>query len=559
MIWRYRFTLFLFVVAFIFIITRLFFWQVIKAEEFSTLGQFQYGQFIKSFPKRGEIKTSDGFPIVANRPTYLVFANPKEIKNKKNVSDTLAPLLDLDSRSLVASLSQNLFWVPIKGRVEITLKEKIENLRLQGVGFEEESVRFYPEASMAAHLVGIVGKDQLGQDKGYFGLEGYYDRQLKGKPGVSVQIHDALGRPILAKMNKNSYEVDGRKLTLNINRAIQFLVEEKLKTGITEYGAEGGSAVVMDPKTGNIIAMSSFPAFDLLQFKDYKEDLFKNPVLSDTYEPGSTFKALIMAAALDAKLVKPETKCPICRGPISIGGYEIKTWNNKYYNNITMTEVIEHSDNTGMVYVAQSLGLDRMLSYFNKFGLGELTGIDLQGEVSSSFRPRNLWYPIDLATAGFGQGISVTPIGLLDAFAALANEGKRMEPHVVSKIETADGETIVISPKVLGRPISSETSKIMTEILVNAVNKGEAKWTRLPGYRIAGKTGTAQIPIAGHYDPSKTITSFIGFGPADDPKFVMLVILDRPTNSIYGSETAAPIFFSIAKDILTYWGIPPTQ
>ena len=227
--------------------------------------------------------------------------------------------------------------------------------------------------------------------------------------------------------------------------------------------------------------------------------------------------------------------------------------------NITMVETIVRSDNTGMVFVSQSLGLDKMLDYLEKFGIGNTTGIDLQGEVAPAIRDRNYWYPIDVATAGFGQGISVTPIQLLSGFSAIANGGKRMEPHVVSAIETSDKKRIAIEPKVLSNPISETTAKVMTEILVNAVDKGEAKWAKPKGYRIAGKTGTAQIPIAGHYDTDKTIASFMGFAPADDPKFVMLVIVDRPTTSIYGSETAAPIFFDIAKDILTYYNIAPIE
>ena len=212
-----------------------------------------------------------------------------------------------------------------------------------------------------------------------------------------------------------------------------------------------------------------------------------------------------------------------------------------------------------MVYVANKLGFDKMFSYLGKFGIGDLTGIDLQGEVSPAIKPRSQWYPIDFATASFGQGISVTPIELLTAFSAIANDGKIMEPHVVSSIETSDGQVIKIKPKIVSSPISNSTAKMMTEILVSAVENGEAKWAKLRGYRIAGKTGTAQIPISGHYDPNKTIASFIGFAPANDPKFVMLVIIDRPITSIYGSETAAPVFFEITKKILEYYKIPPTE
>ena len=561
MIWRYRLILFIFVGSFFLIITRLFYWQGVRAEELYFLGKTQYGYSMVVLPKRGEIRTADNYPIVANKPSYLVFAQPQNIskQDKKKIISLLPPILDADPASISASLSLNLLWAPLKGSIDVNIKKEIEKLELPGIGFEEVSTPFYPEASMAAHLIGFVGKNDLGEDKGNYGLEGYYERQLKGKAGKLVETKDALGRPILAKIDQESGAINGRSLILSIDRSIQFTVERALKKGIERYQATGGMVGVMDPKTGNILAMASSPSFDPREYEKYEEKLYKNPFISSVYEPGSTFKALVMASALDAKVIKPDTKCPICGGPITIGEYQIKTWNNKYMKDITMVETIAHSDNTGMVFVSQSLGLDKMLDYLDKFGIGNTTGIDLQGEVAPRLRDRNYWYPIDVATAGFGQGISVTPIQLLDGFASLANGGKRMEPHIVSAIETPDKKRIPIEPKVLGTPISETTAKVITEILVNAVDKGEAKWAKPKGYRIAGKTGTAQIPIAGHYDANKTIASFMGFAPADDPKFVMLVIVDRPTTSIYGSETAAPIFFDIARDLLTYFGIPPTE
>ncbi|MGA2967653.1 MAG: penicillin-binding transpeptidase domain-containing protein, partial [Candidatus Levyibacteriota bacterium] len=269
------------------------------------------------------------------------------------------------------------------------------------------------------------------------------------------------------------------------------------------------------------------------------------------------FKPLVMSAAMDAKLVTPDTKCNICVGPVSVGGYQLETWDNKYFPNTNMVDVIQHSDNTGMVFVAQKLGVDGMINYLGKFGIGDYTGIDLQGEVSSALKPKNEWYAVDLSTTGFGQGISVTPIELLDATAVIANGGVRMEPHVVAAVQDADGNTTQIQPKILDTPINADTAKVMTEIMVNAVDKGEASWARLKGYRIAGKTGTASIPVSGHYDPNQTIASFVGFAPADNPKFAILVILNRPTASIYGADTAAPIFFDITKSLLGYYGIPP--
>ena len=557
MTWRYRLTFFFFLLVFGLIISRLFYWQVVRAQELSSLGQAQYDRQVTTLAQRGEIKTSDGFAVAANKLSYLVYANPKLVKDKQTESDELEKLLDVKSATISALLSKDKFWVPLKSNVDNSVKEKIDAKKFPGVGFQDETVRFYPEASMAASLLGFVGKDDNGEDKGYFGLEGYYDRQLRGKDGTSIIVHDAAGQPILAKMNDSTAKVDGRDLILNIDRRIQFMLDNELKTGIAKYGAQSGMAIVMNPKTGGVLAMSSFPSFDPRSYQDYSDDLFKNANISFAYEPGSTFKPLVMAAAMNEGLVKPNTPCDICAGPVKIGEYDIKTWDDKYFPNTSMTDVIVHSDNTGMVFTGRKLGLSKLLSYFDKFGIGQSTGIDLQGEVYPSLRPESEWYPIDQATATFGQGLTLTPIDLITAFTAIANGGKRMEPHVVSAVQTADGNTIPIQPKVLDQPITPQTAKVMTEIMVKAVNDGESQWTRLKGYRIAGKTGTAQIPVEGHYDPNKTIASFIGFGPADDPKFLMLVVLDRPSTSIYGAETAAPIFFAAAKNILNYYGIPP--
>ncbi len=559
MIWRYRTILLILIGILCLIIVRLFYWQVVKASELSLLGQSQYGRVIKVLPQRGEIKTSDNFPIATNKISYLVFANPKEIKDKEENSLLLSHALGVDRASVSAKLSLDRFWVPLKSGIDMQEKEKISKLSLPGVGFEKQFIRYYPEASMAAHLLGFVGKDEAGGDKGYFGIEGYYDRLLRGKEEIAIQIHDALGRPILSRANENSKETRGSNLILNINRSIQFIAEEKLKKGIEQYGASGGLVGIMDPKTGNILALSSFPSFSPSDFQDYTPNLYKNPSISNLYEPGSTFKPLVMSSALDSNLVTPQTKCSICSGPVSVSGFDIRTWNDKYYNDNNMVGVIQHSDNIGMVFVAQKLGIDRMINYLSAFGIGDLTGIDLQGEVSQSLAPKELWYPVDLATKGFGQGISITAIELLSATSAIANKGVRMEPHVVGAVEDPNGKISKIPPKILGKPISEQTAKVMTEILVNAVNKGEASWTRLKGYRVAGKTGTASIPVKGRYDPNQTIASFIGFAPADNPKFAMLVVLDRPTVSIYGAETAAPIFFSIAKNLLLYYGIAPSE
>ncbi|HLD01887.1 MAG TPA: penicillin-binding protein 2 [Patescibacteria group bacterium] len=559
MSWRFQATFLFFIFLLLCVVGRLFYWQVVRADELSAIGQSQYGQRIKLMPKRGEIRTSDGFPIATNTISYLAFANPKVVSQKEKTAILLAPFLETEVASISSALSLNRFWIALGSKISAEKKESIEKFSLEGIGFEEQPSRFYPEASTAAKILGFVGKDENGEDKGYFGLEGYYDRQLRGKSGLAVQVIDAVGRPILARMDDNSAAINGRSLNLHIDRSIQFLVEHELKKGIEKYGAQGGMIGILNPKTGSVLAMAAFPSYDQKKYNDYSAEVFKNPFITDSYEPGSTFKPLIMASALDSGVVKAYTKCSICHGPILLGGYQIKTWNDQYHPNMTMTDVIRYSDNTGMVFVGQKLGLKRMLGYLNRFGIGEPTGIDLQGEATPDIRPEESWYPIDVATASFGQGVSVTAVELLSAFSSIANDGIRMEPHIVAAVVTPDGEKITIPAKEINRPISAPTAKVMTEILVNAVDKGEAKWAKPKGYRIAGKTGTAQIPVEGHYDPSQTIASFMGFAPADDPKFVMLVVVDRPTSSIYGSETAAPLFFTIAKNLLTYYGIGPTE
>jgi len=557
--WRYLTTLFFFLFLFGIISLRLFYWQIVKADELSGLGNSQSGSLITIQPKRGEILSSDNFPLVGNKLSYLIFANPKEITNKDKTSLALSNLLELDIASISSKLAFNGFWVSLKNSVDNSKKEEIENLQIPGIGFEENFARFYPEASMAANLLGFVGKDDNGQDKGYFGLEGFYDRQLRGRTGSAIEIHDAMGRPILSKISSNKGTQDGRTLVLTIDRSIQFLVESKLKDGVDHFGAESGMVAVMDPKTGNILAMASYPTFDPRTFWKFDASFYKNPFITDLYEPGSTVKPLVMAGALQRNLLTPDTTCPNCSGPVTVGDYTVHTWNNEYFPNITMKDVIRHSDNTGMVYVAQKMGIDNMITTFKDFGLTDTTGIDLQGESASTMLQRNIWYPIDVATSAFGQGIAITPIELLDGFSSLANDGIRMQPRVVSAVYTPDGQKIDIAPKQLSTSVSSKIAREMTEILVYTVNYGEASFARLKGYRIAGKTGTASIPIAGHYDPSQTIASFVGYAPADNPKFVMLVIMNKPTASIYGAETAAPTFFDIARHILEYYKIPPTE
>ena len=553
---RFRFlTFFFFLLAFV-TVSRLFYWQVLRSKDLKALAESQHWQFLQIPAPRGKIFTSDGFPLVTNQIAYLVYGEPNKIRDREKTAKVLSEVLKIDQASVSARLKDELLFVPIKHKVEGEKVKVLSELNLEGIGQEFEEKRLYPEGSMSAHLLGFVGSDRSGKDTGYFGIEGFYNIELSGQPGILRQEKDAEGQPIIMGEYKATEPLPGYSLSLTIDRAIQFMVENRLKDGVERFGAKSGSVVVMEPGTGKILAMASFPNYEPENWQEYDESLFKNPVICDSYEPGSTFKVVSMAAALDSKAVTPETVCDKCSGPREICGYKISTWNDKYYPNSSMKEILQHSDNVGMVFVIEKLGLKRFFKYLEAFGIGEPTGIDLQEEASPQLRPQNQWYPIDLATAAFGQGISLTPIQMVRAVAVIANGGKLMKPYVIQKIIGEDRE-IEIRPKVVRQVVSPKTARILTEMLVSAVDNGEARAFKPSGFKIAGKTGTAQIPIAGHYDPHKTIASFVGFAPADEPKFVMLVRLAEPTASPWGSETAAPLFFDIAQDLFAYFGITP--
>ncbi len=554
---------------------RLFYWQVLQSDYLSALADQQHLETLSIDAPRGTIKTSDGSVLATVRPAYSMYGLPKVIKDKGDIALQLSEIF-LDSnitnpqqrldqanqikKDILDKINQDLYWVNIKNNLSFDQKEQIEVLKIEGLGFEKSLQRYYPESSASAHILGFVGSNSTGRSTGYFGIEGFYNRELSGSSGVLTQEKDALGVPILSGRFFKKEPVSGFSLNLTIDRSVQYVVEKQLKIDMEKYGAKSASVVVMDPQTGKIIAMAAYPNYDPENFNNFPKNYYKNPVVGDTYEPGSTFKVLVMSAGIHEGMVKPDTKCDICEGPLLVSGNLIRTWNNKYTKDSTMNDVIVHSDNTGMVFVSRKLGLDKMYDYIHKFGFGSLTGIDLQDEVSPDIRDKKFWREIDIATASFGQGIAVTPIQMVRAVSSIANGGRLMEPHIVESIEINNKKTIM-KPKEIGRPISEEAAKLTTGMMVDAVDKGEAQFYKkkagLSDYKIAGKTGTAQIPVAGHYDPNKTVASFVGFAPADNPKFVMLVKFDEPTSSIFGADTAAPTFFNIAKQLFVHYSITP--
>lgn len=551
---KFRLLFIAFFLLFLAVIGKLFYLQVLNPK-LSLEGLYLKDQ--KIFPSRGKILDRLGEPLVVNQPVYLLYFEPKKIIEEDKFIREIDQILKIGEASLEAAIDKSKDWVAIKRDLDKTIKQAIEKLALPGVGFEQNFKRDYPEASLAAHLLGFVGKDYWGEDVGYFGIEGFYNKDLIGLPGMFKSERDLLGRPILIGTQERIEPENGRDIYLTIDKSVQAIAKKKLLQGLESYQAKEGCVLIADPQTMEVLASVCLPDYDLSNYYLFSEDYFKNSAISNLYEPGSIFKPLVMAAAIEEKAVKTNDFYNE-EGPVKIGEYSIRTWNDKYEGKISMTRILEKSSNVGMVYVGRRLGDKKLYSYLQKYGFGRLTGIDLQGEGTGYLKPINQWYPIDFATVTFGQGIAVTPIQILRAFASLINGGKLLQPHLVKKI-SLDTKEREIEPRLEGKTISNFTSEVIKKMMVSTVENGEVKWAKPEGYQIGGKTGTAQIPIAGRYDPAKTIASFIGFAPVDKPKFIALVILREPKSSPWGSETAAPLFFEIAKDLLVYYNIAPEQ
>jgi len=511
----------------------------------------------KLTPIRGRIYDKFNHPLVLNQNSYLLYLEPKKIIDKDKLINSLSNSLEVTEASISAKIDMSKYWLSIQSGLTQEQKDKIQKLNLKGIGFDYQTKRFYPEASLSAHLLGFLGKNDQGEDVGYLGLEGFYNRDLQGLPGFVETERDIIGRPILIGVQQRVESENGRDLVLTIDKTVQEISKKKLLEGLDLYKAKKGCIITADPKTMAILSLVCLPDYDLEKYYLFSEDFYKNSAISDLFEPGSIFKPLIMAAALEEKKIKPNDTYNET-GQVSIGEYNIKTWNDKYEGKISMTRILEKSSNVGMVYVGEKLGSKKIYDYLGKYGFGQTTNIDLQGEASGYLKPKADWYPIDYSTVTFGQGIAVTSIQMIRAFASIINGGNLMKPYLVQKI-VSENKITEIKPKVEKRVISQLTSEIIKKMLVSTVENAEAKWNLPKGYVIGGKTGTAQIPIKGHYDPSKTIASFIGFAPASDPKFITLVVLYEPQTSPWGSETAAPLFFEIVKQLIVYYNISPSR
>lgn len=537
------------------LVGRIIYWQVVRRQELLELAELEHYQTRVIPPQRGAILDRTGSLLATDIFQYEIFATPRDVLDPRWTAEQLAPLLERPPETLWALLDREDLSVTLAKQIPLNVGEKIASRGLPGVGAIPLPQRIHPEKELACHLLGFVGAE----GDGFYGLEEYYDDILQGEPGSRGGERDPSGLQMIAGYGSYVPAQEGPTLVLTLDRTIQGLVEEDLEKAIEEYGAQGGTIIVMDPWTGAILAMASYPRYDPNRFFETSEELFVNPAISEVHEPGSVFKPVTIGAALDTGKVTPETTYNDT-GSILVGGQVIANWDWGARGETTVSELLRYSLNVGAATMSTRLGAEKFYRYVRRFGFGEPTGVDLAGEVSGIVKTPGdaQWHESDLGTNSFGQGISVTPLQMINAMAAIANGGLLMKPYIVQRIIREDS-VVEIEPVVRRRVISPETARQLTQILVEGVKRGVAELAYVEGYSLAAKTGTAQIPIPGGYDPTWTIASVVGWAPADDPRFIILVKIDKPQAAPWGAVVAAPIFKSLAQQLFDYLGIPPDE
>lgn len=550
--WRINFILVIILLFGAAIISRLFYLQILNYKFYRAQALGQQTIFQEVEGARGEIffkgKTKS---LAINNDKWLVYAMPQEIEDKNEAAKSLSGIIKEPSNQIFSKIEKQDSYTVIKSKLTDQEVEKIKNLKIKGIYLDRLVGRYYPQEGLASQLVGFVGGDGTGQ----YGLEGYYEETLKGKKSYEAGSQGIFS---FGERNTNSDNLDGSDLYLTIDYNIQFKAESLLKKAKNDFNIDSGQIIAMEPDTGKIVAMANFPSFDPNQYAKEKDvAIFQNSAVQKIFEMGSVLKPVTMAIALNESRITPETSY-VDQGFVKIGVETIYNYDRKKYGQQTMTGVLEKSINTGAVFVSKLIPPDTYLDYIDRFGFGDKTGIDLQGEIYSRNDNLRNGKEINFATASFGQGIEITPIQLIRAFCAIANGGNLVKPYVVEKIVSGSQEAET-KPKIIKGIINPETSTQLKTMLISVVENGSAKKAQIPGYYVAGKTGTAQVAYEdkpGYY-PDRTIHSFLGFAPVLNPKFVIMVKLDNPKTNLSSSATAASIFAELAQYTLNYWQIPP--
>lgn len=532
------------VVFTIILVARLVRFQILQGEELADNSPGIYKVLEK--PIRGMIYDRNGAPLAANGADYQIGASPDMVTEPQELASSLAPILqDEQVYQLKARLQANRPYVVIAGRVSKDIADSVRELPYDGLQIEALPRRFYPQGELLSYSLGYVDLDGNGQT----GIEGYYNRELAGVAAQHFESVSPLIPPEESAPNK------GADLVLTIDRTVQFLVEEHLRQAVEIYGAESGEIIVMDPKTGAILAMASDPNFDPYYYYKMNPEDLQNPIISKQFEPGSVIKLITMAAALDSGVVTPESTY-MDTGELFVGGHKTVNWDRAAHGVTDMTTLLAQSLNVGAATLAVWMGADTFYDYYQSFGFGHPTGIDILSEAGGIMPlPGDpLWEESFLATNAYGQSLAVTPLQMITAISALANDGVMMQPYVVQEIHR-DGNVYVHKPTPLSQPISKETAEKLTAMATIALSS-ETPEADVPGYTVAGKTGTAQIAENGIYLPDAVIGTFAGYLPADDPEIVIYVKLDKP-DIPWGSQTAAPTFAALAQELVVLLDIPP--
>jgi cell division protein FtsI (penicillin-binding protein 3) len=534
---------------------RLYQLQVRDHEEYQELAKRQQLRRITLEPHRGTIYDARGRKLALSLEVDSAWACPRDVEDPATASIELSGVLGLDRQKLEEKLTKDKEFVWIARQLDSPVSAAVRDLDLAGVTFLKESKRYYPMRELASQVVGFASVDH----KGLEGLEGLYDQVVTGEPVNRRVLRDArFGTASSPTLSFGDAE-PGRDLYLTIDVAIQHIVERELARAVEQSQARGGTAVVLDPRSGAVLAMASLPSFDPNRFRHFEASQRRNRVVADAFEPGSTFKMVTAAAALEANLIDPTDILDCERGGITLHGIRIN--DHHPFDLLTFREVIAKSSNIGAIKTGLMVGRDLFYQQIRSFGFGEPTGIDLPGEATGLVRPADRWARLATAYIAFGQGISVTSIQLASAFAAVANGGQLLEPYVVRGVGRGDDvELVHPRPTLRGMPITPTTARTLERLLEAVVTEGTGKKAAIEGYRVAGKTGTAQKAEPGKgYSPSKFVASFVGFAPARNPAVVTLIVIDEPKEAYHGGDVAAPVFSAIVREVLLYLQVPPQR
>ncbi|MGI5920160.1 MAG: stage V sporulation protein D [Syntrophomonadaceae bacterium] len=550
---------FLFTVGFVLLSGRIFWVQFIKGAELSEKAIQNRMRDVPVESKRGIIYDRNGHELAISISTDSVYAIPAEVKRsgrQREIAHKLAQVLEMDEEKLFKRITRQSSFEWIKRQIDATKSKKIREMDLPGIDLTEESRRYYPKGTLASHVLGISGTDNTGLE----GIDQYYNDLVGGTKGRIIVEHDAAGRAIPEATHRYIAPVDGANLILTLDETIQYITERELDKVFKERQAKSAAAIVMDPSSGEILALASRPTFDPNNYNDYPAANRRNFAINDVYEPGSTMKITTAAMALEERTVTPETKF-FCPGYVKVGKETISCSNHKAHGDQTFAQIVENSCNVGFVKVGLDLGMEKYYQYIHAFGFGKPTGIDLPGEAAGILVPQSRAKLIDLGTMSMGQANAVTPIQLITAVSAVANEGKLMKPHLVKQVVNNDGKVIKKNnPQMVKQVVSEETAKELCLILEGEVTHGTGKQAYIEGYRVGGKTGTAQkIAPNGGYLANEYVASFIGLAPVNKPRLVCLMVVDSPKGyPYYGGWVAAPAVREIIRDSLRYLEVPLT-